>query len=225
MGSDMFGAMNKPARATTQTPVQNPMAAVAGQMAGGGGGVAQPMNKLPNAMGQGFAQQKPMDAFAQKMQQRANPIMQGRPGMSAIPNSMGEQPMRQDQGQQANPFASGMMQSLNRNAGNLGSQQQIMQNQQAMRAAAAAQPMAPSEPVVQHGLQDVYSRMMDQRAAEQQPMQQQQNPIQMQQEPQQDLGSRDPRELARMGLGPSPQMMNPGVVMDENGLEPRRGAR
>jgi len=67
--------------------------------------------------------------------------------------------------------------------------------------------------------------MMDQRAAEQQPMQQQQNPIQMQQEPQQDLGSRDPRELARMGLGPSPQMMNPGVVMDENGLEPRRGAR
>jgi len=239
----------------------------------------------PNAMGQGFAQQVPAmsNNFAQKQQQRANPMMRARPAMSGgfnQQNSMSQTP---------NPMNGNrpMMNSLAKSAGQMGSRPDVMQRQQALQEQQQAQSgLGPSIPAYEQlkqnlqaqkgGLKTPYDTQQESLANQQQ----QANPLQAAAEQMRgyegpDLGSQDPRELARMGqsnpmqgmnqlygsapmlqnspfkgggnpsfqdmmrgaefsrpdvmprggIGPSFMEQAAPVQMDENGLEPRRGAR
>jgi len=237
-----------------------------GQMAGGGGGnsiqsavggmgQAQPMDKLPNAMGQGFAQQKPIPSGNQPMQMAGNMGMKPKPMMQGVASNWA----------QNRPGAGGSNSMIQ-------AKLQMQKQKQAQEAAIGGSMGQPPRP--QYGLQDVASRMEQER-----------NPAPMQQSPMAqaaeqmrgydgpDLGSQDPRELARTqnqnqgmsqlygstplnsgqttlqnapfqgGGNPSfqdmmrgaefsrPDVMSRGLgpsygeQMDENGLEPRRGAR
>jgi len=145
-------------------------------------------------------------SFAQKQQMKANPMMQGRPAMGA---PLGQTPqvnaftankMQKPNNNMANPMA--QMQKVNANAGQAGSRTQIQAKQQAMKQQQQAQTgIGPTDPVqqlqqtlsAQKGLQTPYDQQQQAQVQAQT-----QAATQPYQEPAVDLGSQDPRELARV---------------------------
>jgi len=222
-----------------------------------------------NSMGQGFAQQKsPMNNMAQGVSNVANAWQANR-----------MQKPRQAFGQRPNP-------TMGQIPGAGGSAQQIQAKQLAAKQQQQEQqpglgPSIPQYQQLQQKLQAQQGGLKTPYAVQQESLaQQQQNPMQSSLAAAQeqmrgydgpDLGSQDPRELARVGqgmgqlhgqqpinqvpelpvgnygrpdvmdrgIGPSAQLFDgqqmfggmaapygqPPVQMDENGMEPRRGAR
>ena len=212
--------------------------------------------KLPlnTALGAGvgnggsFAQKQPMNAWAQKQQMRANPVMQGRPAMGAGPRPVGN--MQRPNNNMADPMA--QMQRINANAGMNGSisqnqnARQQLRNQQAAATGggiggsygqlvganpllaehrnagqAAGQDMSWMDKPgalqlpANYGRPDVVRPDVQSGLANlQTPYDEQMNPIP------ESIPEPTPQPV---GIGPS--MYPPGTIMDENGLEPRRGPR
>jgi len=207
-------------------------------------GIAPQSSGVPNAMGQGFAQQKPVSnmqkpnnnmAFGQAAGNLAS-AYRGRPNptQGQIPGQGGSNSMLQAKqlalkNQQAQPdgtiggsynqllSAHPQLQQFRQTGAGAGQDMSWMDRPGALQMRPDV--VRPDRP--QYGLQDVYSRMEQERN----PIPQQ-SPVAVAAE-QPDMGSQDPRELARVsgGIGPSPQMMGQQIQMDENGMEPRRGAR
>ena len=226
-------------------------------------------------------------SFAQKQQMKANPMMRGRPAMSGVmqkPNTQGAAigaANTMNNYMRPNPMTGARpgLNAMNANAGMQGSRAQLQAKAQAQKQQGLGPSVDPVQQLQQSlqkqkGLQTPYDQqMMEQKQAQ---LQAATNPMQAAQEQMRDyegpdLGSQDPRELARMGqlsgsvgqpmlenapfmgteqsagpgmqnlmqemgrgIGPSAQlfggqpmdrMTQQPVVMDENGLEPRRGAR
>ena len=223
------------------------------------------------------AQKQPLqNAWQQKQQQRANPIMQGRPAMQ---NNM-QKPnnnMASVAGGLMNAYQNRPTPTAGQIPGGMGSRTQMQNKQQMLKNQTAAaegggiggsynqliqahpgladmrntgmqagqdmswmdkpgalqlpanygKPDVMREDQVQSGIANLQTPYDQQQSA--QPIQEV-NPMQAAAEQMRgyegpDLGSQDPRELARVsgGIGPSNPMQQ--VQMDENGLEPRRGAR
>lgn len=189
-------------------------------------------------------------SFAQKMQMRANPVMQGRPAVQSqgvkpavMPRVAGPRTSGSPMGGSYNQLV-GVNPQLSdmRNTGmKTGQDMGWMDKSGALTMPNPAETSPLGKALQsQGGLMDVATRM-NQPPPVQNPLTPQMNegPVQMNEE----LGSRDPREILRMkllgvqdgqvgrpdvmprGLSPSPQLLNSPVIMDENGLEPRRGPR
>jgi len=203
-------------------------------------GIAPQSSGVPNAMGQGFAQQKPVSnmqkpnnnmAFGQAAGNLAS-AYRGRPNPTlgaGGSNSMLQAKQLALKNQQAQPdgtiggsynqllSSNPQLQSYRDRGMRAGQDMSWMDRPGALQMRPDV--VRPDRP--QYGLQDVYSRMEAERNPA--PVQ---SPMAVAAE-QPDMGSQDPRELARVsgGIGPSPQMMGQQIQMDENGMEPRRGAR
>lgn len=226
------------------------------------------MGGTPNAMGQGFAQQKPPTPSGNgKMQMvgdlNLQPKPMPKPGMGAGYGMQKPVNNWQKPNQMAG-VASGIM-----NAYQASKQKKpimgggIPTSGQESLAQPYGKPdvVRPDRP--QSGLTSLQTPLDSQRAQERQMSPMQQAAEQMRGYDGPDLGSQDPRELARMNQGPSAmtslygssplqaqpfggdestgfremeqragigpsnpmQAMGQQVQMDENGLEPRRGAR
>jgi len=189
-------------------------------------------------------------SFAQKQQMRANPVMQGRPATGAGPRPVGN--MQRPNNNMANPMA--MMQEINKNAGMNGSISQNQNARQQWRNAQSQAPggngaiggsygqLVGANPQLEayrntgrgagqdmswmdkpgalqlpanYGRPDVVRPDVQYGLANlQTPYDQQMNPVP------ESIPEPTPQPV---GIGPS--MYPPGTVMDENGLEPRRGPR
>lgn len=190
------------------------------------------LSAVPNAAGQGFAQQNMgADQFQQKQKMRANPLMRGRPNMNRqVMNqpAQGIPRVRPPVNNTPLPPMQGLAPTqlpANPSAGLPPIQTPLDRQNAIIRPVDGAGQMQPQNAI----LNPVYNSggPLDPAGG----MQAAQEQMRGYTGP--DLGSRDPRELARMGqsapqlqgIGPSPQMMQPMMQMDENGLEPRRGPR
>jgi hypothetical protein len=177
-----------------------------------------------------------MDAYQQMQQRKANPVMRGRPNMGQGMRPIGD-------GMRPNPMT-GARPAMGMRPGMNGPRpSQLPSNIPLKPAQGLAPSQLPSNPsagipnLVPPGDTPPPTPQVDPRAAAEEQMRGYAGP---------DLGSQDPRELARMGqtqlygttngIGPSPEgmtnlmevgqpMMPAPVQMDENGLEPRRGPR
>lgn len=207
-------------------------------------------NQVLSAVGNGgsFAQKQPIEnAWAQKQQMRANPVMQGRPATGVGPRPVGN--MQQPNNGMANPMA--QMQRINANAGMNGS---ITQNKNAMQQLKNKQAAATSGGIggsynqlvganpmlAEHRNSGVAAGQdmswMDKPGALQLPanygrpdvvrpdvqsgLANLETPYDEQMNPPAPIPEPTPQPV---GIGPS--MYPPGTIMDENGLEPRRGPR
>jgi len=169
-------------------------------------------------------------SFAQKQQMRANPMMRARPAMSGTFSKPNMQ--RQTQSQQPNPMNNGLMSAVNQNAGMGGSRAQIQARQLAEKQKQAAaggnqilsavgSPIGGTMagPAPANGVQSGLAAL--QTPHDQQQQVQPMNAMQAAQEQMRgyegpDLGSQDPRELARMGQmgqlqGSVGQALQPGL--------------
>jgi len=275
-------------------------------------GIYDSMAQKGNAIISAVPQVANGGSFAQKQQMKANPVMQGRPAMgqafgqsnsnqgamsgaaAGLANAYGQ--MKPNPMTGARPAMNPAVVGQNGSRTQIQAKQKAMKDQQA--AQQTAQGLGPSDPVqqlqqtlsAQKGMKTPYDQQQESLAQQTQPAQ---SPMQAAAEQMRgyegpDLGSQDPRELARVGgqtqlygttgqsglqappfegnhpgsnsfqsmmeqyggqrpdivrggIGPSAElfggqplqeyagagMQNPAapVQMDENGLEPRRGAR
>jgi hypothetical protein len=217
------------------------------------------------------AQKQPLqqNAYAQKKQMQSVPSAIG--GLSNMPqNTMNSwQAKKNSMSQTPNPMtgARPMMSSLASKMGQMGSRPDIMRRNQAPPTALEpAKGLAPTQGMTEIYGQTPQSGIANLQTPYDKQQQQELNPApapspmqaaakQMEGYAGPDLGSQDPRELARMqslqappfggenippvsnafqemlarSQGARPDVVSrglgPNVIMDENGLEPRRGAR